>query len=149
MNFQKRKENIVHYTLNECFGKLQGEMIDCKGDSLAEAVSHISKFATIQSIYDKARPRERAFTVRQWEHKYIDGNFIPGCIVFIPRSNLRAAREMAGLTQQALADTSGISISHIQKIESGEIKIGNITATNLLALASALSVSPEDLMDRI
>lgn len=37
------------------------------------------------------------------------------------RSNLRAARKAAGLTQQALADRLGLTLRHYQKIEYAEI----------------------------
>ena len=35
-------------------------------------------------------------------------------------------RKSVGLTQQKLATASGINIRQIQKIESGEVQIGNI-----------------------
>ena len=56
---------------------------------------------------------------------------------------LRAA---TGLTQQALADKSGLNIRQIQKIEKGEIAIENITLKNALSLAEALGVEPKDLI---
>lgn len=55
-------------------------------------------------------------------------------------------RQVAGMTQKEVADASGINIRNIQKIESGQIDIGNITAKNLMALANALDVEPGDLM---
>lgn len=56
-------------------------------------------------------------------------------------------RKSAGLTQKALADAAGINIRQIQKIESGEIQIENITVKNAKALADALHVSIDSLLN--
>lgn len=56
-------------------------------------------------------------------------------------------RKSVGLTQQKLATASGINIRQIQKIESGEVQIGNITLKNAKALADALHVSIDSLLD--
>ena len=56
-------------------------------------------------------------------------------------------RKSAGLTQKALADAAGINIRQIQKIESGEVQIGNITLKNAKALADALHVSIDSLLN--
>ena len=56
-------------------------------------------------------------------------------------------RKSAGLTQKALADAAGINIRQIQKIESGEIQIENITVKNAKALADALHVSIGSLLN--
>lgn len=61
-------------------------------------------------------------------------------------NNLRSLRQMRGLTQQELADKSGVNIRNIQKIESGEIKVGNLSAKNFMALAEALNVYPADIL---
>lgn len=62
--------------------------------------------------------------------------------------NLATLRKEAKLTQMALSVRSGINIRQIQKIESGEIDINNITLRNAIALADALDVSMDDLIDR-
>lgn len=59
---------------------------------------------------------------------------------------LRDARLAAGLTQQQLAKLSGVNSRQIQKVEAGEIKAGNMTASNLLAIADALGVDPRRLI---
>ena len=56
---------------------------------------------------------------------------------------LRAA---AGLTQAQLAEAAGINVRQIQKIESGEISLVNVTLGNALKLAQALGVGVEDLL---
>jgi len=56
-------------------------------------------------------------------------------------------RKSVGLTQQKLATASGINIRQIQKIESGEVQIGNITLKNAKALADALHVSIDSLLN--
>ena len=62
------------------------------------------------------------------------------------RIPLRDARLAAGLTQQQLSKLSGVNSRQIQKIEAGEIKAGNMTASNLLAIADALGVDPRSLI---
>ena len=59
---------------------------------------------------------------------------------------LRAARIAAGLTQKQLALASGVNQRQIQKVEAGDIKAGNMTASNLLAIADALGVDPRRLI---
>lgn len=55
-------------------------------------------------------------------------------------------RAAAGMTQQQLAEKSGVYIRQIQRVESGESQAGNMSAKNLLALADALSVDPRKLL---
>ena len=62
------------------------------------------------------------------------------------RIPLRDARIAAGLTQQQLAKLSGVNSRQIQKVEAGDIKAGNMTASNLLAIADALGVDPRSLI---
>ena len=62
------------------------------------------------------------------------------------KMSIKALRKEKGLTQQALADASGIFIRQLQKIEAGEIDIGRITLKNGIALAKALGVEPEALL---
>lgn len=57
-----------------------------------------------------------------------------------PITNLELARLNAGMTQQELADRSGVNIRQIQKAERGEIEVGNMTARNLLAIADVFGV---------
>ena len=55
-------------------------------------------------------------------------------------------RNARSLTQQALAEKSGINIRQIQRIESGESEMRNVTLGNALAIADALGVGVEELM---
>jgi DNA-binding XRE family transcriptional regulator len=57
--------------------------------------------------------------------------------------SVSARRLELGLTQKQLAEKSGINIRQIQKIESGEVSIRNITLANAIALAKALDVPTE------
>lgn len=59
---------------------------------------------------------------------------------------LRDARITAGLTQQELANLSGVNIRQIRRVEIGEAEAGNLTAKNLLAIADALCVDPHTLL---
>ena len=63
-----------------------------------------------------------------------------------PITKLEWARQGIGLTQQQLADAAGVNIRLVQKVEGGEAKAENLTAKNLLALADALDVDPNDLI---
>lgn len=56
---------------------------------------------------------------------------------------VRAARKARGLSQEALADASGIDRSHMGKIERGE---RNVTLLNVLKIAAALNASAADLL---
>ena len=59
---------------------------------------------------------------------------------------LRERRSAAQLTQAQLAAAAGVNIRQIQKIEAGEIQIGNVTLANAARLAQALGVKIEDLL---
>lgn len=60
--------------------------------------------------------------------------------------NLKACRLEQGLSQKALAEAAGVNIRQLQKMESGEIALGNVTLKNALALADALGVDVRDLI---
>lgn len=62
-------------------------------------------------------------------------------------NDLKTLRGRNGLTQQALAKKSGVNIRQIQRIESGESSIGNITLKNAAALADALEIPIEGLLE--
>lgn len=62
------------------------------------------------------------------------------------RIPLRYARIAAGLTQQQLADISGVNVRQIRRVEIGEAEAGNLTAKNMLAIADALGVDPHALL---
>lgn len=55
-------------------------------------------------------------------------------------------RSIMGMTQKELAEKSGINIRQIQKYESGEYDIGNMTLENAIALADALGCEMRDLL---
>ncbi|HWJ28315.1 MAG TPA: helix-turn-helix transcriptional regulator [Flavisolibacter sp.] len=57
--------------------------------------------------------------------------------------NLKRLRELKGLTTRQLADTADIAYSQIWTLESGQ---GDPTLTTLLALARALEVSLDGLV---
>lgn len=66
----------------------------------------------------------------------------------LPRkvTRLYMLRKRRGLTQQQLADASGVNIRQIQKYESVEYEIGNMTLKTAAALSSALDVTIEELL---
>lgn len=61
-------------------------------------------------------------------------------------SKLEWTRRAQGFSIKELAERAGTNYHKIQKIESGEIKVENLTARVLLALADALEVDPHDLI---
>ena len=60
---------------------------------------------------------------------------------------IKLARQSAGLTQQQLADRTCINVRQIRKIESGEIKLSNLTASNYIRICQALDLDPRKLLD--
>lgn len=63
-------------------------------------------------------------------------------------NKLKIARTNAGMTQQQLADASGVNIRQIRRVELGTSEAGNMIARNLLAIADVLGVDPRSLLDK-
>lgn len=59
---------------------------------------------------------------------------------------VRALRLERHLTQERLAELSGLHYTYVSRIESGT---GNVSITKLIALSRALGTSPSDLLDGI
>lgn len=59
---------------------------------------------------------------------------------------LKEYRTAAGMTQQQLADASGVNSRQIQRIENGDGKMSNVTLGNAVKLADALNIDPRDLL---
>lgn len=64
-----------------------------------------------------------------------------------PINNLVFARTGLEMTQQDLAEKSGINIRQIQKYESGGCDIGNMTLRNACRLADALETDVSELAE--
>ena len=60
--------------------------------------------------------------------------------------NVKTRRLELGLSQKAIASAAGINIRQLQKIEAGEIDIGNVTLRNAIALADALHTDVRELL---
>ena len=60
---------------------------------------------------------------------------------------LKALRQAAELTQQALADATGVHITQIQKMEAGTIQLQNVTLKTAAALARALRIDINTLLN--
>lgn len=61
-------------------------------------------------------------------------------------SSILYNRSVMGMTQKELAEKSGVNIRQIQKYESGEYDVGNMTLKNALAIAGALECEVKDLL---
>lgn len=61
-------------------------------------------------------------------------------------SNVQRLRKAAGITQQELADKTGINIRQIQKYEYGEYDTGKMMLRNAIALADALECDVRELL---
>lgn len=61
--------------------------------------------------------------------------------------NIKELRNVAGYSQRALAEKSGLNINQIAKIERNEIKLENMTLKNAVKLAKALGVPVERLLE--
>jgi transcriptional regulator with XRE-family HTH domain len=59
-------------------------------------------------------------------------------------SNLRAARKKLGLTQEQVAERSGVHSTEVSRIEAGK---RDPQVSTLRKLAAALEVSPGELLD--
>lgn len=59
---------------------------------------------------------------------------------------IKKARLAAGLTQTQVAAAIGAAQSWVHKVESGEVKAGNITLDRAVKLARVLGVPVEDLL---
>lgn len=59
---------------------------------------------------------------------------------------IKEIRKSQGLTQKALAEKAGINIRQIQKYESGEYDIGNMTLKNAISIADALRCEIRELL---
>lgn len=51
-----------------------------------------------------------------------------------------------GMTQKELSEKSGVNIRQIQKYESGEYDVGNMTLKNAILLSEALECDVRDLL---
>ena len=93
------------------------------------------KLAIPAELYKKKlQPYEGA--LRSMQMKYFGLTDVP----------IKAARMDEGMTQQQLADKAGVHIRQIQKVESGEVKAGNMAAQTLLSIADALGADPRSLV---
>ena len=61
-------------------------------------------------------------------------------------SKLKELRKLCGMTQKKMAEKSGINIRQIQKYESGEYSIENMTSKTASAIAESLGITIEELI---
>ena len=69
-------------------------------------------------------------------------------VIALDKNKFKTARKNAGMTQQQLADASGVNIRQIRRVELGTSDAGNMIARNLLAIADVLGVDPRSLLDK-
>lgn len=58
---------------------------------------------------------------------------------------IRELRKVRKLTLQQLSGISGVSVTQIHAVETGKIKLENMTVKNFMALCRALEVEPWEL----
>lgn len=63
-------------------------------------------------------------------------------------NKLKTARKNAGMTQQQIADASGVNVRQIRRVELGTSDAGNMSARNLLSIADILEVDPRELIEK-
>lgn len=61
-------------------------------------------------------------------------------------AELKELRKFMGMTQQELAEKSGINLRQIQKYEYGEYDTGKMMLRNAIALADALECDVRELL---
>ena len=61
-------------------------------------------------------------------------------------SKLKKLRTAKNMTQEQLADGSGVNIRQIQRVENGDSDMSNITLGNAIKLADALGVDVKELL---
>ena len=61
-------------------------------------------------------------------------------------ATLKELRKLCGMTQKELAEKSGVNIRQIQKYESGEYSLDNMTAKTADAISHALGCSIDELI---
>ena len=62
-------------------------------------------------------------------------------------ATLKELRKLCGMTQKELAEKSGVNIRQIQKYESGEYSLNNMTAKTADTISHALGCSIDDLVN--
>ena len=60
---------------------------------------------------------------------------------------LKKYRDSSGFSQRQLAEKSGVNIRQVQKYESGEYDIRNMTLKNAVALADALQIDARKFLE--
>ena len=62
-------------------------------------------------------------------------------------STLKEMRKLCGMTQRELAEKSGVNIRQVQKYESGEYSIENMTSKTASCIAESLGITIEELIN--
>ena len=63
------------------------------------------------------------------------------------KMKIREHRKAKRLTLHQLSALSGVSVTQIQAVETGQSSPGNMAAKNLLAIAAALKADPYELLE--
>lgn len=64
-----------------------------------------------------------------------------------PKTRLQAARRAYGMTQKRLAEAAGVSLRSMQDLEQGRQDINKCAAETVRALARALGLEMEQIME--
>lgn len=118
-----------------------------KWSSLAEPIEVMRLAIHAQTLGERAAGEARATRTLNYRASVVapsDAQLAKWTEDDLPK--LLYYRKKSGMTQKQLADASGVNVRQIQKVESGEIKLRNASAANVLALADALGIDPHDLI---
>ena len=77
--------------------------------------------------------------------EHMNGLYLQHC----PHTNLKRMRKQLGLTQEELAEASGVSVRTVQQYEQRRKDINKAQLETAAALAQALHCRPDDLLERI
>lgn len=119
-----------------------------EANSEAEAIRQCIDYYMEEADWSTTDHDPDSIEVKADSIEYIDGNGDRCAILFRAErkmvNNLRAIRKKAGMTQQELAEKTGLTFQKISTYENTD-DLKNITLWNALRIAEALGVTIEDI----
>ena len=120
-----------------------------EANSEAEAIRQCIDYYMEEADWSTTDHDPDSIEVKADSIEYVDGNGDHCAILFRAErtmtNNLRAIRKKAGMTQQELADKTGLTFQKISTYENTD-DLKNITLWNALRIAEALNCTIEDIV---